>query len=79
MEPLKGYDAPFALRCWRGAGADGAAEEIAGHDARALTARAEALVADGAYGYVELAAWNFELNDWVRMAAFRRAGRAGPG
>ncbi|MES2723156.1 MAG: hypothetical protein V4656_08385 [Pseudomonadota bacterium] len=70
MEPLKGYDAPFALRCWRGAMANGPSEEIPGHDAASLNARAEALVSDGAYGYVELAAWNFELNDWVRMAAF---------
>ena len=27
-------------------------------------------MAEGGYGYVELAAWSFELNDWVRMEAF---------
>jgi len=25
---------------------------------------------EGAYGHVELLAWNFELNDWVRMETF---------
>ena len=49
----------------------GEAEEIAGSDPSVLRARAEALVADRAWGYIELAAWNFELNDWVRMEAFR--------
>ncbi len=24
----------------------------------------------GRHGYVELAAWSFELNDWIRMEAF---------
>jgi len=71
MEPLKGYDAAFALRCWRGTAPAGEAEEIAGSDPSVLRARAEALVADRAWGYIELAAWNFELNDWVRMEAFR--------
>ena len=73
MEPLKGYDAAFALRCWRGTTPAGEAVEIAGSDPAALRAQAEALMADRAWGYVELAAWNFELNDWVRMEAFRPA------
>ena len=25
---------------------------------------------EGRHGYVELAAWSFELNDWVRIEAF---------
>ena len=27
-------------------------------------------MAEGGHGYVELAAWSFELNDWVRMEGF---------
>ena len=71
MGPLKGYDAAFALRCWRGTARVGAVEEFPSHDPTALWTQAEALIAEGAYGYIELAAWNFELNDWVRMEAFR--------
>ena len=70
MEPLKGYDAAFALRGWRDAGKPEAALEITGHDPMALRARADAFMAEGGHGYVELAAWSFELNDWVRMEAF---------
>lgn len=70
MEPLKGYDAAFALRGWRNAGKPAAPEEIAGHDPATLRAQAETFMADGGHGYVELAAWSFELNDWVRMEAF---------
>ena len=72
MEPLKGYDAAFALRGWRDAGKPEAPLEITGHDPMALRAEAEAFMAEGGYGYVELAAWSFELNDWVRMEAFGR-------
>ena len=25
---------------------------------------------EGRHGYVELAAWSFELNDWVRIEVF---------
>ena len=70
MEPLKGYDAAFALRGWRDAGKPAAPLEITGHDPVALRARVEAFMTDGGHGYVELAAWSFELNDWVRMEAF---------
>ena len=73
MDPLKGYDAAFALRGWRDAGKPAAPEEITGHDAAALRARARAFMAEGRHGYVELAAWSFELNDWVRMEAFTGA------
>ena len=70
MDPLKGYDAAFALRGWRDAGKPAAPEEITGHDPTTLRARAAAFMAEGRHGYVELAAWSFELNDWVRMEAF---------
>ncbi len=30
-------------------------------------------MAAGGHSYVELAAWSFELNDWVRMEAFEVA------
>jgi len=35
-----------------------------------LRARAERLIGQGAYGHIELLAWNFELNDWVRIETF---------
>ena len=70
MEPLKGYDAAFALRGWRDAGKPAAPLEVTGHDPEVLRAKVDAFMADGGYGYVELAAWSFELNDWVRMEAF---------
>ena len=69
MEPLKGYDAAFALRGWRDASKPAAPEEITGHDPAVLRARVDAFMAEGSHGYVELAAWSFELNDWVRMEA----------
>jgi hypothetical protein len=70
MEPLKGYDAAYALRGWRDAGKPAAPEEITAHDPEALRAKVDAFMAEGRHAYVELAAWNFELNDWVRVEAF---------
>lgn len=70
MKPLKGYDAAFALRGWRDASKPAAPHEIAGHDLEVLRARVDAFMAQGSHGYVELAAWSFELNDWVRMEAY---------
>ena len=70
MEPLKGYDAAFALRGWHDAGKPAAPLEFTGHDPEMLRATVDAFIAEGGHGYVELAAWSFELNDWVRMEAF---------
>ena len=71
MEPLKGYDAAFALRGWPDATKAGAPDERAGHDPAALRAQAWLFMCKGRYRYVELAAWSFELNDWVRMEVFK--------
>lgn len=67
---LRGYDGRFGLKCWPGIGGDTPPHEAHSDDVTALRARAEALIAAGDYGYVELSAWNFELNDWVRMETF---------
>ena len=66
MEPLKGYGGRFVLRCWRGA--RDAPEEIVADDVAALRVEAGRRVGD--YDHLELAAWSFELNDWVRMERF---------
>lgn len=71
MEPLKGYDANYALRGWQDAGKPNVPVEVAAHDPATLRAQLETFMAEGGHGYVELAAWSFELNDWVRMEAFR--------
>jgi len=60
-------DGKFALRGWRDRRRSGTAFEIASHDDRALRARATDLVRAGDHGYVEILAWNVELNDWVRI------------
>ena len=70
IEPLKGYDAAFALRGWRDASKPAPAQEIAGHDPAALRTQVDGFMRQGRHGYVELAAWSFELNGWVRMEAF---------
>lgn len=70
IEALKGYDAAFALRGWRDATKAGAPDELAGHDPATLRAQIPTFMTEGRIGYVELAAWNFELNDWVRLDAF---------
>jgi hypothetical protein len=67
MVTLGGYDGRFGLRCWPGAVGKGAPSVVASDDLAALRAKAESLVGAGACGRVELLAWNFELNDWVRM------------
>ena len=70
IEPLKGYDAAFALRGWRDPTKAGAPMELAGHDPAELRAQARLFMSKGRYQYAELAAWSFELNDWIRMEAF---------
>jgi hypothetical protein len=76
IEPLKGYDAAFALRGWRDATKAGAPDELAGHDLAMLRTQIPTFMTAGRVGYVELAAWNFELNDWVRLDAFEAPGHA---
>ncbi len=66
---LQGYDGRFGLRCWP-ADAEAAPEEIASDDEAGLRARAANMVRQGPFGRVELLAWNFELNDWIRMEVF---------
>ena len=70
IAPLKGYDAAFALRGWPDATKTGAPSELAGHDPAPLKGKVWLFMNIGRHGYVELAAWNFELNDWVKMEAF---------
>jgi hypothetical protein len=73
MEPLKGYDAAYALRGWRDGGKPDAPREVTAHNPETLRTQVEAFMTEGGHGYVELAAWSFELNDWVRMEAFDRS------
>lgn len=73
MPALKGYDAAYALRGWRDATKPTAPEEFAAHGPEELRARLGAFMTEGGHGYVELAAWSFELNDWVRLEAFEAA------
>ena len=70
MERLDGYDGRFVLRCWpKAPGADAPVDEIGG-DLDDLKARAAPRIASGAFSRVDLLAWNFELNDWVRVDAY---------
>jgi hypothetical protein len=64
---LTDSDGRFALRCWSDRRRTGAAYEVASDDHPGLKARAAELVRTRAYGYVEILAWNLELNDWVRI------------
>ena len=70
IEPLKGYDAAHALRGWPDAAKAGAPEELAGSDSVALRAQVWLFMSKGRHRYVELSAWSFELNGWIRMEAF---------
>jgi hypothetical protein len=70
MTPLSGYDGRFGLRCWRVAGRGEPTRQEASDDVEALRERAVQMVETGDYVQVELASWNFELNDWVRMESF---------
>ncbi len=69
MAALAGYDGQFGLKGWS-EGSVGPPLELSSADLKALRARAERLIAEGAFGYVELSAWNFELNDWVRLESY---------
>lgn len=67
---LEGYDGRFRLRCWPDAARNDPPYDVSSDDLAALRARAVSLVGEGAYSHIELSAWNFELNDWVRMERF---------
>ena len=64
---LDGYDGRFGLKCWRGPGRTGGPDILASDDEAALRAEAARRIASGEYALIEVAAWNFELNDWVRL------------
>ena len=65
-------DGRFRMRCWPDAARDTAPREVSSDDLPSLRARAVDLLAEGAYGYIELAVWNIELSDWVRMEKLAR-------
>jgi hypothetical protein len=70
MVMLNGYDGRFGLRWWSDADRGHPPYETCSDDLEVLRARAEALVAAGQYRRIELLAWSFELNDWVRLETF---------
>jgi hypothetical protein len=70
MSRLGGYDGRFALRCWPHATTGGPPIDELSDDPEVLRVRGRALAAERAFGRLELAWWNFELNDWVRMETF---------
>jgi hypothetical protein len=43
----------------------------------ALRSRAVSLLSEGVFRHIELAAWNIELNDWVRMETLARVPKSG--
>jgi len=63
---LDGYDGRFGLRCWRGQDRSAVPEIVAADNEADLRAEADRRLAAGWPGRIELAVWNFELNDWVR-------------
>ena len=69
MAALAGYDGKYGLKGWP-ADDDGPPRECSSDDLAALKARAGRLIAEGVFACVELSAWNFELNDWVRLETF---------
>lgn len=72
MAALTNSDGWFALRARTDPRSAEAAFETAGDDRAALEARARDLLAEGAYGRIDLLIWNLELNDWVRIERFER-------
>ena len=73
MAPLPGYDGRFALRCWPDARRTGQPEEIVSDDLDGLKSQATALLNDSAFRLIDLAVWNFELNDWLVLESFEPA------
>ena len=68
-----GSKGQFRMRCWPDAKRETAPDETASDTLPALRARAVSLLREGAYRYIELAVWNIELNDWVRMETLEAA------
>ena len=66
-------DGQFRMRCWPDATRGTAPREVSSDDLPSLRASAVSLLSEGDHGYIELAAWNIELNDWVRMEKLGRA------
>ncbi len=62
-----GCEGQFRMRCWLDAGRQTAAHETSSAELPPLRAKALSFLRAGAYGHIELAVWNIELNDWVRM------------
>jgi hypothetical protein len=63
-------EAACALRGWPDATKAGAPVELVGHDPAALGGQVWLFMSRCQHRYAELAAWSFELNDWIRMEAF---------
>ena len=62
-----GCDGQFRMRCWPDAAREAAPHAMSAAALPGLRATALDLLAQGAYHAIELAVWNTELNDWVRM------------
>jgi hypothetical protein len=58
------------MRAWPGR--ETAPVEVSSCDLATLRATAVKLLGEGACGRIDLAAWNIELNDWVRMETLER-------
>jgi hypothetical protein len=69
-----GYEGRFRMRCWPDAARETAACEMSSAELPPLRAKALCLLRDGAYGRIELAVWNIELSDWVRMETLSTEG-----
>ena len=59
------------MRAWPAC--DRAPHEASSGELATLRAMAVRLLGEGSYRRVELAAWNLELNDWVRMETLEAA------
>ena len=62
-----GCDGRFRMRCWPDARRETAPYEVFSGELSALRAKAVSLLGEGAHGCIELAVWNIELSDWVRI------------
>ncbi len=68
MAALAGYDGHYGLRGWPPGDPAAAPVESVSDDLSHLRETARSLIEDGRCARVEIRAWNFELNDWVRIA-----------
>jgi len=60
-----GCEGQFRMRAWPRR--ETTPFEVSSGELATLRATAVRLLGEGEYGRIELAAWNLELNDWVRM------------